>query len=150
MTCIVLLQGSRKSWVHICTYLCTQVQTLNIVISRAGNIYWLKEIQRPRIDPHRSTSLFRRVLSARLGALPDLDLPGRSLLHGQHNAPVHNLRGPLFVAALPDEIRTEQNAAESHPQNCIRLASEHRHEPALELDVLEGESLLQRTRLFIT
>jgi len=85
---------------RVCTHRWKVLQSLNTVISRAGNIYKLAENT-------MENCFIRRILPAGLGALPDLDLPGCPFLHGQHHAPVHHLRGPLFIATLPYEIWPE-------------------------------------------
>jgi len=85
---------------RVCTHRWKVLQSLNTVISRAGNIYKLAENT-------MENCFIRRILPAGLGALPDLDLPGCPFLHGQHHAPVHHLRGPLFIATLPYEVWPE-------------------------------------------
>lgn len=73
--------------------------------------------------------------------LPGLDLPRRPLLHGFHYASVHHLRGPLPLPSLPDEVRAEQDTKTSHPQDHLRLAALHRHEPPTQPHVLTGNPL---------
>lgn len=62
-----------------------------------------------------NAAVFCRPLSAELGALPDLDLPGRVVLHGEHNASVHHIGRSLSLTALPHAIRSQQDASTGHP-----------------------------------
>lgn len=66
-------------------------------------------------------------------------MPRRAVLHREHNALVHHKRGSLPESALSDEVRTEQDQAKGDPEDHHRVAPQHRDEPALELNVLEGK-----------
>lgn len=66
-------------------------------------------------------------------------MPGRTVLHGQHNAPVHHQRGPVPEPQVPDEVRPEQDAPEGDIENRIRVAAVDSHEPAAEPHVLESK-----------
>lgn len=80
-----------------------------------------------------------RPLSPELGALSDLDMPGCTVLYGQHNASVHHIRGSVSVAALSNALWPQQNQAPRHAQDCLCLAAEHRHESAAQPDVFKGK-----------
>lgn len=81
-----------------------------------------------------------RLFPAPLDLLPGLDLPGRALLHGLDNAPVHHQRGPLPVAALPHEVRQEQVASPGHLKNRLRVAAVDRDESAIKPHVFQSKS----------
>lgn len=80
-----------------------------------------------------------RILSAAVGLLPGLDLPRRAVLHREHNALVHHKRGPLPESALPNEVRAQQDQTKGNLQDYHRVAPQHRHEFAPELNVLQGK-----------
>lgn len=74
--------------------------------------------------------------------MPRLDLPRRSVLHREHNAPVHHKRGPLPESTLPDEVWTQQDQEAGHPEDQLRVDPQHRDQSALEPHVLQGEPRL--------
>lgn len=94
-------------------------------------------------------SFFDRLLRPAVNLLPGVDLPRRALLHRLHHAPVHHQRGQVPLAALPHEVRQEQVQAEGHPQDRVRVAAVHSHEPAAEPHVFEGMHSLTQLSLYV-
>lgn len=87
----------------------------------------------------------RRFLPLGAGVLPGLDLPGRAVLHSVHHAPDHDQRGSLPQSALSHEVRSQQDSAQGHSQDCLRLATLRRYEPAIVTHVLAGNVRLCRS-----
>lgn len=83
----------------------------------------------------------RRLFPAAVRVLPGVDMPGRAVLHGVDNAPDDDQRRPLPIAALPDEVRKEQDPQARHPQDRVRVAAVHRDESAAEPNVQPGSRI---------
>lgn len=66
-------------------------------------------------------------------------MSGRAVLHGEHNAPVHDQRGPVPEPQISDEIRPEQDPETSDTENRVRVAAVDRHEPAAEPYVFKSK-----------
>ena len=74
------------------------------------------------------TNMFYRFLSVASSLLPNLDLPGRTFLHGIDHAFVYHLCGQVPVVEVPNEVREEQDPEKSRPQNCLRMVAFHSDE----------------------
>lgn len=53
---------------------------------------------------------------------------------------MHDQRGPVLEPEVPDEIRPEQDAAESDTENRVRVAAVDRDESAAEPHVFKSKS----------
>lgn len=84
-----------------------------------------------------------RVLPAAVNLLSGVDLPGRAVLHSVYHASMYHQCGSLPQSALPHEVRAQQDQEESHPQDCLRVAPFHRHEPTALPHVLSGKDLCE-------
>lgn len=130
-------QTSRKGAIHVfsnslshfCIRFGAQLDTISI----------LTRCKKSREIAFRKAA-FSRVLPFTGGVLSRLDLLGRFVLHRQYHAPVHDQRRPVLELAIPYEIRAEQDQTTCYFENHLRVASQHRYEPAIEPHVLEGNS----------
>lgn len=68
-----------------------------------------------------------------------MDLPGCIILHGQHNALVHDQRGPVLEPPVSDEVRPKQDTAKSDTENCVRVAVVDSDEFAIEPNVFKSK-----------
>lgn len=93
-----------------------------------------------RFKPNCKHSLsIPRIFPTTIRALPRLDLFRRSFLYRQHHAPLHNFDRPVSVAALPDALRSQQDAQAGRAENLFRVASVDCDEPSTELNVFKGK-----------
>lgn len=89
-----------------------------------------------RMVPQRR--IIFRTFSTSVGALFGLDLSGRAILYGQHNAFVHDFHRSIFIAEISDAIWSQQNEKTGHSENYIRVVAVDCNEPAAEFDVFKG------------
>lgn len=93
-----------------------------------------------RFEPHCKHFLsIPRIFPTTIRALPRLDLFRRSFLYRQHHAPLHNFNRPVSVVALPDALRSQQDAQAGRAENLFRVASVDCDEPSTELNVFKGK-----------
>lgn len=79
-----------------------------------------------------------RYISTGVCVLFSMDMLGRSILYGKHNAFVYNIDRSISVAALSDAIRQKQDTETSDGENYLRVVAIDCDEFAFEFDVFEG------------
>lgn len=70
-----------------------------------------------------------------------MDLLGRTILYSIHNASVYHQRGPISLAAISHEVRSEQDSSSGHPQDRVRVVAVDSHELTTEPHVQPGPRL---------
>lgn len=80
-----------------------------------------------------------RSLPSTFSVLSRLDMPGRTVLHSIHNAPMYNQRGQVPILEVPHEVRQEQVQAKSNLEDNLRLATIDSHESTPKPNVFQSE-----------
>lgn len=88
--------------------------------------------------PLRVFRSLNRYFSIGVCLLFSVDMFGRAVLYGQHNAFVYNIDRSISLAAISDAIWPKQDTETSHGENYLRVVAIDRDEFAAESDVFEG------------